>query len=246
MSLQIQMLGTGDAFAKKRFNNNALVTTNHKTLLIDCGITAPMAFYTLGKRFDEIDGILVTHLHGDHIGGIEELAYQLYYKYMKRINLYVPKDLVQPLWENSLKGGLNNGEKGCSLHTYFDVVPLDENVATSIFEDLTIEIILTEHIPNKKSYSLLINDYLFYSSDLIFNKKLIEQMHFEKKCKYILHDCQLKNPGMVHTALDELLTLPDEIQEKIQLMHYDDNMEDFQGKTGKMTFIQQHQKYDYP
>lgn len=246
MSLQIQMLGTGNAFAKKYFNNNALVSSNLFTLLIDCGITAPMAFYTLGKRFDEIDGILVTHLHGDHIGGIEELAYQMYYKYKKKIHLFVPRELVEPLWENSLKGGLNNGEEGCSLHTYFHVIPLDEDHPMAISEDLNIELIRTEHIPNKKSYSLLINDSLFYSSDMRFNPELIERVHSEKKCKYILHDCQLYNPGLVHSTLDELLTLPDEIQEKIQLMHYDDNMEDYQGKTGKMTFLIQHQRYDYP
>jgi hydroxyacylglutathione hydrolase len=138
MSLEIQMLGTGNAFAKKYFNNNALLYYNHFTLLIDCGITAPLAFYTLDKHYNEIDGILITHLHGDHIGGIEELAYQMFYVYKKKLRLYVPNDLIEPLWENSLKGGLYNGEEGCNLHTYFNVIPLNENQPTSIQEDLII------------------------------------------------------------------------------------------------------------
>lgn len=50
MSLQLQMLGTGSAFAKKYFNNNALLGDGSFTLLIDCGITAPSPFTNWAKR----------------------------------------------------------------------------------------------------------------------------------------------------------------------------------------------------
>lgn len=45
MTLRIQMIGTGSAFAKKYFNNNALIYTKIGKLLVDCGITAPQALY---------------------------------------------------------------------------------------------------------------------------------------------------------------------------------------------------------
>jgi ribonuclease BN (tRNA processing enzyme) len=246
MALQIQMLGTGNAFAKKHFNNNALIYSNGFSLLIDCGITAPLALYELGKQVDEIDGICITHLHADHVGGLEELAFQLYYLYKKKIPLFVPSLLIEPLWENCLKAGLDTGEEGCNLQTFFEIVALEEKVKAHITPNLHIETIRTEHIPNKLSYSLVINNHLFYSADMRFNRALIHQIHHERQCKYILHDCQLQNPGTVHATLDELLTLPEEIQEKIQLMHYDDTMEDYLNQTGKMTFIKQHQLYEYP
>lgn len=51
MGLQLQMLGTGSAFAKKNYNNNALLLGDDFTLMIDCGITAPTSLYQLGKKF---------------------------------------------------------------------------------------------------------------------------------------------------------------------------------------------------
>ncbi|MDF2718574.1 MAG: beta-lactamase protein, partial [Paenibacillus sp.] len=71
MSMEIRMIGTGQAFAKKYFNNNALVTCNGYTLLIDFGITAPLAMHHMNVPLDAIDGVFVTHLHADHIGGFE-------------------------------------------------------------------------------------------------------------------------------------------------------------------------------
>lgn len=49
MSLSLQMLGTGNAFAKNYFNNNGLLLADDYTLLIDCGITAPLAMHTIGN-----------------------------------------------------------------------------------------------------------------------------------------------------------------------------------------------------
>ncbi len=45
MNLELQMIGTGSAFAKTYFNNNALLTDGAFTLLIDCGVTAPLALH---------------------------------------------------------------------------------------------------------------------------------------------------------------------------------------------------------
>src|SRR4051812_37577277 len=102
VSLQIQMIGTGSAFSKKFYNNNALVYCNGYTLLVDCGATAPRALYHLDIPMDRIDGILVSHIHADHIGGLEEFAFRLKYTYLKKIKLFVPASLVDILWNHSL------------------------------------------------------------------------------------------------------------------------------------------------
>lgn len=246
MGVHIQMIGTGNAFSKTYFNNNALVYADDYTLLIDCGITAPQALHQLDKSPADLDGILITHQHSDHIGGLEELAFQLYYGYRKKISLFIPESLVSILWEHSLKGGLHNGEEDCDLSTYFNIIPLQEGQPFEISPQLTVETIRTKHIPNKNSYSLYINDYIFYSADMCFDRPLLEHLVKERQCRYILHECQLEGVGTVHTTLAELLTLPDNIQSMIQLMHYEDNMNDYKGKTGRMTFLLQHQRYYYP
>lgn len=244
MELQLQMLGTGSAFAKKYYNNSALITSGDRTLLVDCGITAPMAMHELGKRFVDLHGIFVTHLHADHCGGLEEAGLSSYYLHDKKLTLYVPEALIEPLWEHSLKAGMIDAERR-RLEDYFDVRPVKEGVPIRIMDGLTIEILETRHIPGKKSYSLILNDKLFYSADMVFDRELLDRLYEERGCRTFLHDCQFVTPGTVHATLEELLTLPEEIQRCLYLMHYGDDMESYVGRTGKMRFLIQGEIYTF-
>ncbi|MBE1446993.1 MBL fold metallo-hydrolase [Paenibacillus sp. OAS669] len=246
MSLQIQMIGTGSAFSKKYFNNNALVTCNGFVLLIDCGATAPRALHAMDIDIDQIDALLITHIHADHVGGLEEFAFRFKYEFKRKIKLFVPVKVLEALWDHSLRGGLENAAEGLtSLQDYFDVIALDEASPIHLSPGLVIEIIRSEHIPDKPSYSVLLNDTVFFSADTTFNPSLLMSLYENQRCKYILHDCQLSSPGLVHACLEELLTLPSHIQRSVYLMHYDDTMEQYRGKTGEMSFIEQHKRYDF-
>lgn len=243
MSLRIQMLGTGGAFAKKYFNNNALLYTHHQTLLIDCGVTAPISLYQLGKTWADINAVLITHIHADHVGGLEEFAFQMKYVYQRKPILYIAEDLVQPLWEQTLKGGL--GQDGIErIEDAFEVRVLREGQVTSIDDSLQVEIIRTPHIEGKKSYSLYLNGEFFYSADMKFQPELLKKLISERGCRKIYHEVQLTGEGFVHTTLDELLSLSPATRSLISLMHYGDEMEQFQGKTAEMGFLRQHEVYD--
>lgn len=245
MELSLRMLGTGSAFAKKYYNTNAMITCNGYCLLLDCGHTAPKSLYDLNICLDAVDGIFITHLHEDHIGGLEEFAFRLMYEYKKKITLFVPEQLYPALWENSLKGNLENrGDRIDSLEHYFHVVLLKDRTRTEIHSGLTIETIDTLHIKGRPSYSVILNDKLFYSADVVYDRALLERV-YDRGCTTMLHDCQLRGNGLVHATLEELLTLPEHIQSIIYLMHYEDGMEQFVGHTGKMQFIRQHQEYRF-
>ncbi|WP_410768125.1 MBL fold metallo-hydrolase [Fontibacillus sp. BL9] len=242
MTLRLQMLGTGGAFAKKYFNNNGFVYADDFSLLIDCGITAPLSLHQLDKPLDEIDAILITHIHGDHVGGLEELVFRMKYGSGRKPVLYIADTLVTPLWENTLKGGL--GQDGIdSLEDAFEVRTLTEGTACELSPNLSVEIIRTPHIPGKTSYSLYINNEIFYSADKVFQPDLLHHLVEERNCRKILHEVQLTGPGEVHTTLDELMSLPPEIRNKILLMHYGDEMENFIGRTAEMEFLRQYEIY---
>lgn len=235
--MNLTMLGTGSAFAKKFNNNNALAEVDDFRLLIDCGITLPKALHDAGLSFAELDAILISHIHGDHVGGLEELAFQMMFKHQRKPILYIAEPLVQPLWEHTLKGGLIQGELQ-SINDFFEVRPLQIDVEYELTSGLIVKLIETKHIPGKRSFSFLFNRRFFYSADVIFDSKLLLEL-VEQGVEAIYHDCQLEAPGVVHACLEELLTLPASIQEKIHLMHYGDAIEDFRGKTGAMEIVEQ-------
>jgi phosphoribosyl 1,2-cyclic phosphodiesterase len=62
------MLGSGSA------GNSALVATDHCKLLVDGGLSARQLALRLdhcGVTPDQLDGVLLTHEHGDHVCGLE-------------------------------------------------------------------------------------------------------------------------------------------------------------------------------
>jgi ribonuclease BN (tRNA processing enzyme) len=244
VGLQLEMLGTGSAFAKTYYNNNALLFDEKFTLLIDCGITAPLALHHLGKSFDEIDAVLITHIHADHVGGLEELAFKMKYIHKRKMTLYISYDLVQPLWENTLKGGCYQAGEITSLEDIFDVRPLQPQKSHYISEHIILELIPTKHIPGKNSYSIYMNESIFYSSDMTFEPSLLHHLVQSRGCKTIFHECQLRGPGEVHTTLQELLTLPEDIQQIIYLMHYGDERDQYLNQIGDMTFLEQNLIYE--
>src|SRR5213595_3198941 len=65
------MLGSGSA------GNSALVATDHCKVLVDGGLSARQVVLRLeqcGVMPEQLDGILLTHEHGDHICGLEVLC----------------------------------------------------------------------------------------------------------------------------------------------------------------------------
>src|SRR5438270_7848225 len=65
------MLGSGSA------GNSALVATDHCKILIDGGLSARQIVVRLeqcGVMPEQLDGVLLTHEHGDHVCGLEVLC----------------------------------------------------------------------------------------------------------------------------------------------------------------------------
>ncbi|WP_025716133.1 MBL fold metallo-hydrolase [Paenibacillus sp. 1-18] len=244
MSLTIQMLGTGSAFAKHYYNNNALLDSGEGKLLIDCGTTASLALHQMGVPLPEIDAILITHIHADHVGGLEEFGFQMNILHRRKPKLYIAEPLIHPLWEHTLKGGMAQQGMIEKLEDVFEVNILIPGKSATLVSGIKVELIPTRHIPGKNSYSLFINGRLFYSADMIFDPDLLHHLVYERGCQSILHEVQLQGAGEVHTTLDELLNLSTPLQERIHLMHYSDDMEQFREKAGVMSFLEQQRKYD--
>ena len=69
--MRLRFLGCGDAFGSGgRFNTCFHVTTDETAFLIDCGASSMIALRKFGVDPNAIASIFISHLHGDHFGGL--------------------------------------------------------------------------------------------------------------------------------------------------------------------------------
>ena len=78
--VQVTVLGAGDAFGSGgRRQSSYLVRGPSSVFLMDAGPTVLAGLKDAGERSDDIDFILLSHLHGDHFGGIPFMMMEYLY-----------------------------------------------------------------------------------------------------------------------------------------------------------------------
>ncbi|MGE0679960.1 MAG: MBL fold metallo-hydrolase [Candidatus Binatia bacterium] len=79
--MRVTVLGSGDAFCNGgRRQSGYLVETNNSSFLLDCGVTTLLALKALHIPADTIDFVAISHLHGDHFGGLPFLFLEYLYE----------------------------------------------------------------------------------------------------------------------------------------------------------------------
>jgi len=69
--VKVRFLGSGDAFGSGgRFQTCIHVESGASQLLLDCGASSLIAMRRFGVDPQAIDTVLLSHLHGDHFGGV--------------------------------------------------------------------------------------------------------------------------------------------------------------------------------
>ena len=69
--VEVQFVGSGDAFGSGgRFQTCIALRARGDLFLVDFGASSLIAMQQLGIDPNDVSKILITHLHGDHFGGL--------------------------------------------------------------------------------------------------------------------------------------------------------------------------------
>ncbi|MEO5376894.1 MAG: MBL fold metallo-hydrolase [Magnetococcus sp. DMHC-6] len=226
--MKISFIGVGSAFTSYDYwQSNLLITTGDgHNMLIDCGSDARFALLPFGidhhNLAHKIEAVYISHLHADHIGGLEWLAFVSYFTPgAHHPRLFIEESLLPALWKHSLRGGLEwiQGRR-MALTDYFQLSPVRAGVPFqwrgAVFTPILMEHILGSLETTVYSFGLIIryqNKRVFFSSDTRFNPILLEKI--AKQVEIIFHDCETSAfPSTVHSHYNELCTLPLSIKKK--------------------------------
>jgi ribonuclease BN (tRNA processing enzyme) len=99
--VHITFLGTGDAFASHgRFQSGYLIEADRYRILMEAGPTVLCAMKRMGVAPADIDVILISHLHGDHFGGLPFLVLEYLWESprSKPLKIAGPPHLEERTW----------------------------------------------------------------------------------------------------------------------------------------------------
>lgn len=208
-----------------------------KRYMFDCGTTAPKLWHRAYGSVP-IDGILLTHTHADHSGGIEEILF--YNKYVQqgkalpiyaheqvayRTKTHVLKDVAEDLYDFRFHK--------CDLHSFIhgnhDDLMMAEVPELNAIWIKTDHMEITYPVYPAAAFSFKVGDLVgLISGDTKFNASLFDKEFWlswygKELPDFILHEVQFyeqENP--VHTLYSELCKLPSEVKERMMLYHFSD------------------------
>lgn len=232
--MKICPLGVGGAFTKSNYHNNYIIELDEKFLLIDAGTTLRNSLPAAGFDYLAIDYVFISHLHYDHVGGLEEVVMTRFWQFENgqhsplKTTVIVHEKLVLPL-KSYLRNSLEN--QGRTVDDFCDFIPLKDGEVFTI-ENHTFSVIDTTnfHADGLISAGFKLSSdkaNIVFSGDVknLEPTNLIE--HIDGNTVAIFQDVSFTFNG-VHATLQEVLAYyPTPLHEKIYAMHYNDNVDDY-------------------
>lgn len=253
--MKLKFLGSGSAFTvgDENYHSNMVIEADsHKKLLIDCGSDARFSAFEQGFSPKDLSDVYISHLHADHMGGLEWLAFSSKYhptgNYKHRLHLN--HQLVSDLWNKALSASLNPSEDpSIDLSTYFDI----DAITTDTFqwEGITFHLFPTLHIMvgswRMPSYGLWFQAHAYtvlITTDAQFDLDGMQELY--QKCDIIFQDCETSAcKSGVHAHYTELKLLSPAIKSKMWLYHYQPGPLPNAKEDGFRGFVKKGQCFDF-
>lgn len=227
---EIIVLGVGDTFSELHHSTAVLLCYGGFRLAIDCpdqyrGVLKDAADRSgRALNLSDIDHVLITHVHGDHMNGLEGVAFYKHFVDRKRLGLVTSPDVRRNIWDERLKASMSvlyDGKQYLALgfDDYFEHLPLSwtEPVQIGPFNIRARKTV--HHVPTSALFIEAGGRTLGYSSDTAFDPELIA---FLEPADLIIHETNL---GPAHTPYASLAALPANLRARMRLIHYMDGFD---------------------
>lgn len=227
---EVLALGVGDTFSERYHPTALLLDCDGFRLAIDCPDQYRGVLKDAAERsgrplsLSDIDHVLITHVHGDHMNGLEGVAFYKHFVDRRRLQLVTAPEVRRSIWDERLKasmGVLYDGTeyRQMGFDSYFEHVPLSwtESVQVGPFRIRARRTV--HHVPTSALFIEAQGKSVGYSADTAFDPELIA---FLAPADVIIHETNL---GPAHTPYASLAALPADLRAKMRLVHYPDGFD---------------------
>jgi ribonuclease BN (tRNA processing enzyme) len=217
MKWQLQFLGVGNAQAVELGSASAVILCNQlPELMIDCGQEALNAYVAHYKKMP--DAVFITHVHMDHVAGLERLFYKTYFDAEKRgkVRLYVPVSVLPFLQQRLAEYPSVIAEGGANWWDGFQLIPVTKGFW---HQGMWYDVFPVRHHMPDTAFALRLHGSLVWSGDTRPIPEMLAK--FADADELIAHDCALHgNPS--HSGIEDLQReYSAELLSRCVLYHYE-------------------------
>ena len=181
--MQLTLLGTGcPSVDYQRFGPSNLISTNNAKVLVDCGSGVTQRLNQIKISSADIDALMLTHLHSDHIVDLYQLIISSWHSYrVKPWIIYGPKgtknfiNKIMNAWRDERIQRINY-EARSSIQAFNIITKEFKNVGNLKIKDLKITYFEVDHKPVKFAYGF----------NFFHNKKKLTISGDTKPCENIM------------------------------------------------------------
>ena len=157
--MQLILLGTGcPKVDHKRFGPANLIITKKSKILVDCGSGVTQRLFQAGVSSANIDALVLTHLHSDHVIDFYQLIISSWHSYRVRPwQIYGPKGTkiffktIMNAWKKERNLRINYEKRSSTLAFELEIKEFDKYGKRKI-NDTIIEYFMVDHKPVKYAY----------------------------------------------------------------------------------------------
>lgn len=244
--MQLEVLGIGNAFTSFHYQTSFFLRSR-RTYLID----GPQGLFRLlrsrGIDRKEINDVIVTHAHGDHVSGLETLLLWKRYSEGKKVRLHTSRAVFEELRKGffyAFSKGFSTDQRKIIPKRFGDYVEfneLSEHRINLLEKGLEIEVRHNWHPTATLGLKIsTLGRVVAISGDTCYRPALLQELRSTEvltEARYkqltgnwlweadvIYHEADDKADGP-HTYVGDLLSLPQETRRRIRLVHIPDEFQ---------------------